>query len=100
MAIACGRHALQLAESLAAQIRVARKTNGRVHLFIAGPNAFTFFLGQQRPSLGTPILYEYDFEGTRGGSYKASLSLTAYSTVTLFARFRGLSTSEPRNNAV
>ncbi|SAL09202.1 hypothetical protein AWB64_00101 [Caballeronia sordidicola] len=46
-----------------------------LHLFIAAPNAFTFFLGQRQPGLGKITLYEYDFEGANGGGYKPSLSL-------------------------
>jgi hypothetical protein len=42
---------------------------------IAGPGAFTFFLGQRQPGLGRVVLYEFDFEGNRGGSYEPSLSL-------------------------
>ena len=46
-----------------------------LHLFVAAPNAFTFFLGQRQPGFGKTTLYEYDFEGTNGGDYKASLVL-------------------------
>ena len=46
-----------------------------IHLFVAAPNAFSFFLGQRQPSLGRIKLYEYDFEGLNGGGYRASLSL-------------------------
>lgn len=74
--VVCGQHAFDLAEALALEInqrRVASKPP--LHLFIAGPNAFTFFLGQRQPGLGKVMLYEYDFEGTNGGGYKASLFL-------------------------
>lgn len=74
--VACGQHAFELAELLAARINAERnKGESQVHLFIAAPNAFTFFLGQRQPSLGKTMLYEYDFEGTHGGTYTASLSL-------------------------
>lgn len=74
--VACGQHAFELAELLAARINVERtKGQSRLHLFISAPNAFTFFLGQRQPSFGRTTLYEYDFEGTQGGSYTASLSL-------------------------
>jgi hypothetical protein len=46
-----------------------------LHLLIAAPNAFTFFLGQRQPGLGKVTLYEYDFEGANDGGYKPSLSL-------------------------
>lgn len=75
--VACGQHAFDLAESLVSQIkssRVDRKVAG-LHLFIAAPNAFTFFLGQRQPGLGPVTLYEYDFEGIRSGGYEPSLSL-------------------------
>ncbi|MGO3743279.1 SAVED domain-containing protein, partial [Kerstersia sp.] len=74
--IVCGQHAFDLAETLALkinQVRVASRPP--LHLFIAAPNAFTFFLGQRQPGLGKSTLYEYDFEGANGGSYKPSLSL-------------------------
>ncbi|MFC4250356.1 SAVED domain-containing protein [Sinimarinibacterium flocculans] len=74
--IVCGQHAFDLAEALALQINQRRNgTKLPLHLFIAAPNAFTFFLGQRQPSLGKTTLYEYDFEGANGGGYKPSLSL-------------------------
>ncbi len=74
--VVCGRHAFDLAEVLAQQIN-ERRIGHRppLHLFIAAPNAFTFFLGQRQPGLGKTTLYEYDFEGANGGGYKPSLSL-------------------------
>jgi hypothetical protein len=74
-ALACGAHASALAEAVVAEARARRTAGGRVHLFIAGPNAFTFFLGQRRAALGRVTLYEYDFEGARTGGYVPSLSL-------------------------
>lgn len=44
------------------------------HFFIAGPNTFTFFPGQQQPRLGRSTLYKFDFEGFHGGSYTSSLN--------------------------
>lgn len=74
--IVCGQHAFDLAEALALQINQKRQANrSPLHLFIAAPNAFTFFFGQRQPSLGKATLYEYDFEGTNGGGYRPSLSL-------------------------
>lgn len=74
--VVCGQHAFNLAETLALQIN-KRRIGHRppLHLFIAAPNAFTFFLGQRQPGLGKTTLYEYDFEGANGGGYKPSLSL-------------------------
>lgn len=74
--IVCGQHAFDLAETLALkinQVRVASRPP--LHLFIAAPNAFTYFLGQRQPGVGKTTLYEYDFEGANGGGYKPSLSL-------------------------
>lgn len=74
--VACGLHAFDLAEALALQINQKRiQSRPSLHLFIAAPNAFTFFFGQRQPGLGKATLYEYDFEGTDGGGYKPSLSL-------------------------
>lgn len=74
--VASGQHALMLAETLAQRI-AAEQTAGRqpIHMFIAGPNAFTFFLGQYQPGLGKTTLYEFDFEGFHGGGYRPSLTL-------------------------
>jgi hypothetical protein len=72
--VTCGRHAFELARSLTHRIREARAgVRTTTHIFIAGPNGFTFFLGQHQPLLGTTVLYEYDFEGENGGSYAPSL---------------------------
>ncbi len=74
--VVCGQHAFDLAEALALQINQQRTGNRPpLHLFIAAPNAFTFFLGQRQPGLGKTTLYEYDFEGSNGCGYRPSLSL-------------------------
>ncbi|MBW8464314.1 SAVED domain-containing protein [Acidovorax sp.] len=74
--VVCGQHAFDLAEALALQINQRRiEHRPPLHLFIAAPNAFTFFLGQRQPSLGKTALYEYDFERANGGGYRPSLSL-------------------------
>lgn len=76
-AVACGHHAFQLAESLTAKIKSLRDSipGQRIHLFMAAPGAFSFFLGQRAAAIGPVTLYEYDFEGANGGTYGASLSL-------------------------
>ncbi len=74
-AIVCGAHASVLAEAVVAEARTRRLAGGRIHLFIAGPNAFSFLLGQRRVAMGPTTLYEFDFEGARTGAYAASLSL-------------------------
>ena len=74
--VAAGRHAFDLAQAAKDAVRRARlraPNDGTTHIFIAAPNTFTFFLGQQQPLLGRVCLYELDFEGGRGGSYSASL---------------------------
>lgn len=74
--VICGPHAFDLAEALSLQINLKPQINRPpLHLFIAAPNAFTFFLGQRQPGLGKTTLYEYDFEGGNGGGYKPSLAL-------------------------
>lgn len=71
-------HAIELADSLAEVIRTHRPQNGgTTHLFMAAPNALAFFLGQHRGALGKVQLYEFDFEGERGGSYSPSFRLPA-----------------------
>jgi hypothetical protein len=37
------------------------------------PNGFAFLLGQEGERLGRCKLYEFDFNGERGGSYEFSL---------------------------
>lgn len=74
--VTCGQHAFDLAETLSQRINQERaQEKPPIHLFIAGPNAFTFFMGQRQPALGRVTLYEYDFEGLRGGTYATSLTL-------------------------
>lgn len=74
--VVCGQHAFDLAEGLALEINQRRSVNRRpFHLFIAAPNAFTFYLGQRQSGLDKTTLYEYDFEDANGGSYTPSLSL-------------------------
>jgi hypothetical protein len=46
-----------------------------MHLFIAAPNGFTFYLGRHIKVLQPVTLYEYDFDGGRSGSYEPSLSM-------------------------
>jgi hypothetical protein len=77
-AVADADHAMALADGLAEVIRANRpRDGGTTHLFMAVPNALAFFLGQQRGALGKVQLYEFDFEGERGGSYSASIRLPA-----------------------
>jgi hypothetical protein len=74
--VACGRHAFELAETLTSTLRSALpKPSSTLHLFIAAPNAFTFFLGQRQSALGSVHLYEFDFDGQRDRSYRRSIIL-------------------------
>jgi len=73
--VRCGRHAFELAEAAMRAVRTARSAAGLTHLFIAAPNALTFFLGQRRPMLGRVRLYEFDFEGGQSATYAAALTL-------------------------
>ena len=58
------------------ELRLAKAdATGLTHLFVAAPNAFTFFLGQRQTALGPVRLYEFDFDGGRGRSYSAALTL-------------------------
>lgn len=78
ISVRCGRHAWMLAESVVQQVRRMRDSGelrGRVHIFVAGPNGFTFFLGQQQKAMGAVALYEWDFEGRRGRTYMPSVML-------------------------
>ena len=73
-----GRHAWMLAESVVQRVQDFRRNSRRiqrVHLFIAGPNGFAFFLGQHQQAIGTAIIYEWDFDGQRGGGYSPGLSI-------------------------
>lgn len=74
--VRCGRHAGMLAESAMQEVRRIREQGGgagRLHLFVAAPNSFTFFLGQHQQALGPVSSYEWDFDGLRGGGYSVGL---------------------------
>jgi len=69
-----GSHAMKLAEDIVSIIRTERRPP-MLHLFIAAPNGFTFFLGQHQAVLGPTTIYEWDFEGTRSKTYSKGLTL-------------------------
>ncbi|WP_120265413.1 SAVED domain-containing protein [Pseudorhodoplanes sinuspersici] len=75
--VACGRHAFELADATTTSVRAARPATGAclTHLFVAASNAFTFFLGQRQPALGSVRLYEFDFDGGQGRSYTPVLTV-------------------------
>lgn len=72
--VVCGAHANMLAESFAEKIKPDREAGPqllmeRTHVFIAGPNAFTFYLGRHVQVLKPITLYEFDFDRQQDGSY-------------------------------
>lgn len=76
--VRCGRHASMLAEAVVQRLRDVADAGHpykRVHAFISAPNGFSFFLGQHQKAIGPTTLYEFDFEGKRGGRYTPSLSI-------------------------
>ncbi|PKP68837.1 MAG: hypothetical protein CVT83_04895 [Alphaproteobacteria bacterium HGW-Alphaproteobacteria-5] len=78
--VRCGRHGWMLAESAVQQLRRLREGSAagrQLHIFIAGPNAFAFFLGQHQQAIGPAAVYEWDFDGQRGGGYSLGLSAGA-----------------------
>jgi len=75
-AIADGTQAKRLADAIATYLKQNRTNSERqgvLHLFIAAPNGFTFFLGQLGRSFGPCTLYEYNLEGNCPGDYLPSL---------------------------
>jgi len=75
--VVSGRHAFELARSLAAQVKAygSAASGETTHLFVAAPNALTFYLGQHQQLMGRVCLYEFDFDGAQGRSYTPSLLL-------------------------
>lgn len=69
-----GSHAMALAEGLVAAVRREPPTP-MLHLFVAAPNGFTFFLGQHQTVIGSTTVYEWDFEGKRSRTYSKGLIL-------------------------
>lgn len=71
-------HAVSALEELINTVKtVKRKCSvmGKVHVFIAAPNALAFYLGQKISLLGKVVLYEFDFEQQRNGGYHAILEI-------------------------
>lgn len=73
-----GAHANQLAEDLVSRLKAERGSlapadQGRMHLFMAAPNAFSLYLGRHVGALKPMTVYEFDFETQRDGSYRPSL---------------------------
>ena len=75
-AIIDGNHALKLVQEVVGKIRENRILGNRtLHLFIAGPNGFSFLLGQHCRGLGKLINYEYDFDSGAVGQYEPAIEL-------------------------
>lgn len=70
-----GEHAAAIATAVTAAVREVRRPGGTVHVFVSGPNAFSFLLGQQAESMGSCIPYEFDFSGYVDGSYQPTFSI-------------------------
>lgn len=82
-AIIDGTHAIKLANSISALLKEKRDTQekmNKLHIFVACPVGFMFYLGKISRSFGKVVLYEHDFEGLRGGSYLKSFELPINST--------------------
>ncbi len=75
-AVENGAHAWRLSEELVQQLRQLGAGPGgpHVHLFIAAPNTFTFFLGQHSRAIGPVTVYEFDFDRGRGAGYAPGFS--------------------------
>ncbi|HEV7504990.1 MAG TPA: SAVED domain-containing protein [Thermoanaerobaculia bacterium] len=77
-AVKSGAHCLALAQTLALRIhtRTAEEHRGTLHLFVASPNVFPFYLGQLARGFGTLQLYEFAYEETGDArTYTPSLRL-------------------------
>lgn len=73
-----GTHASALANDVyeASTKRSTVERQAILHIFVAAPNAFMFFLGQVSFGFGKCILYEFDFEQRNSCTYSQSISFT------------------------
>lgn len=75
-AVQGGAHAAALADQIGEAVRAQRlRVGARVHIFATAPNAFLFFLGQQRRAMGPSTYYEYDLERRVHGTYEPSFRI-------------------------
>ena len=77
LALRDGTHVLLFAQAIARKIAAARSVterSGRVHFFMAAPNAFAFFLGQYSKVLGNMVVYEFNFPPVKAGDYQPVLT--------------------------
>lgn len=74
-AIRGGEHALTMAQYVTEAISNRIKPKSCVHVFLAAPNAFSFYLGQQAEGMGKCALYEFDFRKEVDGSYRKTFDV-------------------------
>ena len=73
-----GAHALGLARGVAAALRQLRTSAERehpLHLFVAAPAPFAFFLGREGRAFGPTVTYEYDLEDAAPTAYTRALHI-------------------------
>lgn len=74
--VAGGTHAADLSDAIADAVQNAKlPPDATIHIFITAPNAFSFFLGQQREAMGRCMLYEFDMGNTIDGSYRPTIRI-------------------------
>lgn len=73
--ISGGQHALAIAHKVGEVISNMALPGARTHVFLAAPNALSFYLGQQADPMGICIPYEFDFKKQVDGSYQATFEI-------------------------
>lgn len=77
VALRDGTHVLNVAQTIAREIHTSRtisERSGKVHIFMAAPNAFAFYFGQYATALGNMVLYEFNFPASKAGDYTPVLT--------------------------
>lgn len=83
-AIRDANHIILMVEEIVSRLRTSRTSlekQSNLHIFLACPGAVAFTLGQYASPLGRIVLYEYDFENRKTGSYTEILHLPINQTV-------------------
>lgn len=70
-----GEHALTIAHHVSEVVSNRVQPGACVHIFLAAPNALSFYLGQISDEMGPRILYEFDFKKEVDGSYTKSFAV-------------------------
>jgi hypothetical protein len=70
-----GEHALHMATAISNEVSALAKIGSTTHIFMAAPNAVSFYLGQNADCMGRCALYEFDFKREIDGSYFPSFSV-------------------------